>query len=195
MSHDTDLTLKNSAEKPSPNQADAVIEFWHDVGSEGWFKKDETVDQRFRDLFYDLHFAAARQECEHWLSQPNSGLALMLLLDQFPRNVFRNTAHMFATDPLARHYARRFLDSGLIEQVDADLRLFVCLPFVHSEALTDHDYALTVYQRYAPDSLGWLEHHRSIIVRFGRYPHRNATLGRTTTPEEQEFLDSGGFGG
>ena len=195
MSHDADSTLNNSPEQPSANRAGAVIEFWRDVGSEGWFKQNERVDQRFRDLFYDLHFAAARQECEHWLTQPESGLALMLLLDQFPRNVFRNTAHMFATDALARRYARRFLDSGLIEHVDADLRLFVCLPFVHSEALSDHDYALTMYQRYAPDSLNWLEHHRSIIVRFGRFPHRNAALGRTTTPEEQQFLDDGGFGG
>lgn len=180
-------------EKPPFDQARDVIEFWREVGSEGWFTQSDAVDQRFSELFYDLHFAAARRQCEHWATQPESGLALILLLDQFPRNVFRNTAHMFATDPLACHYARRFLDNGHIGQIDADLRLFVCVPFIHSEALSDQDYALTLYQRYAPHSLNWAEHHRAIIVRFGRFPHRNASLGRTTTPEEQQFLDDGGF--
>src|SRR5690554_4714288 len=106
-------------EEPSFDQARDVIEFWRDVGSEGWFAKSDAVDQQFSERFYDLHFAAARRQCEHWATQPESNLTLILLLDQFPRNVFRDTAHMFATDPLACHYARRFLDSGHIRQIDA----------------------------------------------------------------------------
>lgn len=193
MAHDIDSTSKRSSETCSPDRARDVIDFWREVGPQGWFVRNAAVDQRFRDMFYDLHFAAARRQCEHWITQPESGLALILLLDQFPRNVFRDTAHMFATDPLARHYARRFLDQGFIDQIDAELRLFICVPFVHSEALSDHDYALTLYQHHAAGSMEWAEHHRSIIVRFGRFPHRNDSLGRITTPEEQQFLDDGGF--
>lgn len=180
---------------PSVDQTREVVQFWRDVGSEGWFAKNDDVDRRFHDQFHDLHFAAARCQCENWVTDPVAGLALILLLDQFPRNVFRGTAHMFATDPLARHYARQYIDNGHIAQIDADLRLFICVPFVHSEALADQDEALVLYQRHAPDSLAWAEHHRSIIVRFGRFPHRNACLGRTTTPEEQQFLKDGGFTG
>lgn len=181
--------------KTSADLAQGVITFWRQVGKGGWFAKNDAVDQRFRDQFHDLHFAAARRECDHWISEPYPGLALILLLDQFPRNVFRQTAHMFATDPLARHYAKRFIDNGLVVQIDAELRLFACLPFVHSETLTDQDYAIALYQRYAPDNLGWAHNHRSIVSRFGRFPHRNASLGRVTTPDEQAFLDGGGFAG
>lgn len=184
-----------SSDTPSLVQAGQVVQFWREIGSEGWFTKNEAVDQRFRELFYDLHFAAARRQCEHWLNDADGAVGLMVLLDQFPRNVFRNTAHMFATDPLARHYARRIIDAGLIEQIDPDLRLFICLPFVHSEELSDQDYAQDLYKRYAPDSLAWASHHRSIIVQFGRFPHRNASLGRTTIPDEQQFLEDGGFTG
>lgn len=180
---------------PPVELAQDIITFWRGVGKDGWFQVNEAVDRRFRELFYDLHFAAARRECEHWLTQPYPGLALIILLDQFPRNVFRQTAHMFATDPLARHYAKRFIDDGLIEQIDTELKLFACLPFIHSEALADQDYALTVYERYAPDSLEWVHNHRSIVASFGRFPHRNSSLGRVTTPEEQAFLDEGGFAG
>lgn len=195
MTHDMEPKTEPVLSPPSLDQARAVIAFWQELGSGGWFAKNDAVDQRFRDLFYDLHFAAARRHCEHWLDDPEAGLALVLLLDQFPRNVFRGTGHMFATDPLARHYARQLVESGHIDQIDAELRLFVCLPFVHSEALLDQDYALKLYERHAPDAMGWAENHRSIIVRFGRFPHRNACLGRATTPQEQQFLDEGGFSG
>lgn len=191
----TAVSSQNASEQVSVDLAQDVVTFWRDVGKEGWFAKSDAVDQRFRDLCHDLHFSAARRECEHWITQPYPGLALILLLDQFPRNAFRDTAHMFATDPLARHYAKRFIDNGLVDQIDAELRLFVCVPFIHSENLSDHDYAVTLYQRYAPDSLGWAHNHRSIVSKFGRFPHRNASLGRTTTPEEQAFLDEGGFAG
>lgn len=185
----------NPQELALRDRALEVVSFWRGVGKDGWFTQDDDVDRRFRDQFYDLHFAAARRELEHWLENPDTALALILLLDQFPRNVFRHTAHMFATDPLACHYARRIIDSGCVDRVDPELRLFICLPFVHSESLMDQDYALNLYQRHARDSLDWARHHRSIIVRFGRFPHRNASLGRTTTPEEQVFLNEGGFTG
>lgn len=186
---------RNGKVDTSVTRAQKVVEFWQGLGPAGWFEKNDEVDRRFADLFMDLHFAAARRECEHWIDDATAGLALLILLDQFPRNVFRRTGHMFATDPLARHYARCYIDAGLMEKIDAPLRLFVCLPFVHSEALEDHDYALTLYRQHAPDNLQWAEHHRSIVQRFGRFPHRNASLGRATTPDEQLFLDDGGFAG
>lgn len=179
----------------SLDRARHLIQFWQELGPEGWFDKNDEVDRRFCDLCCDLHFAAARRECEHWVNDAEGGLALLILLDQFPRNVFRGTGHMFATDPLARHYARRYIDTGLVEHIDPALRLFVCLPFAHSEALDDQNLAVALYQQYAPENLHWAEHHRDIIKRFGRFPHRNASLGRPTTPEEQAFLDGGGFTG
>lgn len=188
-------TARGDQTMPMLDRARDVVNFWRSVGKDGWFAKNDEVDRLFKEQFYDLHFAAARRELEHWIEDPDGALALVLLLDQFPRNVFRNTGHMFATDPLACHYARRIIESGCVEQVDPELRLFICLPFVHSEALSDQDYALGLYRRHASDSLDWARHHRSIIERFGRFPHRNACLGRATTPEEQAFLDEGGFTG
>lgn len=172
-----------------------TLAFWESVGPRGWFEKNDDVDRLFRERCLDRHFAAARRQCEHWMDDAQAGLALIVLLDQFPRNVFRGTAHMFATDSLARHYARRYIDSGLIGQVAAELRLLACLPFVHSESIGDQDYAIALYGRHAPDNLDWAKHHRSIIERFGRFPHRNYVLGRDTTPDEQAFLDAGGFTG
>lgn len=180
---------------PAIARGRAVVEFWREIGAEGWFAKNDEVDRRFREEFTADHFAAARRECDHWLEDAQASLGLILLLDQFPRNAFRGTAHMFATDPLARHYAHLMIERDLIAQLDADLRLFVCLPFVHSEDLADQDRALQLYPQYAPDSLEWAHHHREIIVRFGRFPHRNDSLARATTAAEQTFLDEGGFQG
>lgn len=176
-----------------PHAAQAMLDFWRDAGPEKWFAKNAAFDAAFRSRFYDAHYAAARQELESWLQQPESALALILLLDQYPRNAFRGTGHMFATDGLALSYARRSLDFlGLIEPA---LRNFICLPFMHAEDLAVQQEALTIYQQHAPDSLYWAQEHHDIIARFGRFPHRNAALGRTTSAAEQAFLDSGGFSG
>lgn len=180
---------------PAPERGLEVVEFWRSIGPDGWFAKNDEVDRRFAEDFAGLHFAAARAQCMHWLDEPWAGLALILLLDQFPRNVFRGTGHAFATDPLALHSARRYLEAGHIESIDAPLRLFACLPFVHSENMADLDEAVELYGRYAPDSLDWAVHHRDIVCKFGRFPHRNRSLGRQSTPAEQAFLDDGGFAG
>lgn len=172
-----------------------VVDFWQAAGASRWFTKDPAFDADFQQRFQDLHFAAARQECSHWLTDPKAGLGLIILLDQFPRNVFRGTAHMFATDPLARYYASQFLDAGLVDQLDAELKTFACVPFMHSEDLADQEYSLALYKRYAPDSMRWADEHHDIILRFGRFPHRNDSMGRITTAQEQEFLDAGGFSG
>ncbi|MCX7556947.1 DUF924 family protein [Xanthomonadaceae bacterium JHOS43] len=174
---------------------DDVVAFWRDAGPARWFGKDAVFDQRFHDAFGDAHFAAARRELDHWMDSAEGALALQILLDQFPRNAFRGTAHMFATDALALALARRALAKGFDLAVAGDLRLFFYLAFEHSEVLDDQRIAV---ERCAPLGGQYADYarvHCDVIERFGRFPHRNAALGRDTTPEEQAFLDAGGFSG
>ncbi|MFK3668396.1 DUF924 family protein [Ochrobactrum teleogrylli] len=173
-----------------------VVGFWKVAGSEGrWFDKDKNFDRRFRERFCDLHMEVARRRHDDWMKTPEGGLALLILTDQFPRNAFRGTGHMYATDPLARHYARLSKAAGHIDQIDGDLRLFFCLPFAHSEEMADQDISVALNDKLGEPWLSHAEGHRSIIQRFGRFPHRNSILGRETTPDEAEFLARGGFQG
>ena len=176
-------------------RAAEVIKFWRDAGENAWFTKDAAFDAGFHDRFRDLHFAAARRELDHWIGHPESALALMILLDQFPRNCFRGTAHMFATDPLARHFARKALEAGYLEALDKDLRVFFLLPFEHSEDMADQLFCIEQTALFAEEYMKYAIEHRDIIERFGRFPHRNSVLGRETTSEEKAFLDGGGFAG
>lgn len=176
-------------------RASEVVTFWHEAGYNAWFEKSETFDAGFRERFMDLHYAAAARELDAWMEHPEGALALMILLDQFPRNCFRNTAHMFATDPLARHYARAALDAGHVEKVAKDLQIFFLLPFEHSEDLADQDLSVELFEPHGEEYLRYAVVHRDIIQKFGRFPHRNPALGRETTVEEQAFLDGGGFAG
>lgn len=175
---------------------DEVVRFWHDAGPSAWFRKNAAFDRRFRERFHDAHFAAARREHDGWATQgPESALALVLLLDQYPRNAFRGTGHMYATDPLARHYAGLLVAQGFDRQIDESLRLFCYLPFAHSEDMADQQRSLALNRALSAESGEHAQGHLDIIRRFGRFPHRNHLLGRTTTPEEQAFLDGGGFAG
>ncbi|HEY9280445.1 MAG TPA: DUF924 family protein [Eoetvoesiella sp.] len=183
---------KNSEITPD---AASVITFWREAGPSLWFAKNTAFDETFRQRFLALHFAAARREQDAWLSSPYASLALVLLLDQFPRNAFRGTAHMYATDSLARYYAQTLIDSGFMGSIDDELKVFACVPFSHSESLDDQAHALDLYTKHAPRDMKWAVEHYEIIQRFGRFPHRNGQLGRLTTPEEQQFLDGGGFAG
>lgn len=178
-----------------PDEARAVTRFWREAGPDKWFLKDDAFDCAFRDGFADLHMAAARRELEGWIDHPESALALLLLLDQFPRNCFRNTGHMYATDPLARRYCRRALALGHHRAVEPELSVFFYLPLVHSEDLADQEEAVKLSQPLGGIYVESAVEHRDIIARFGRFPHRNPILGRDTTPEEQAFLDEGGFAG
>jgi uncharacterized protein (DUF924 family) len=173
-----------------------VLGFWRNAGPEKWFKKSVAFDEAIRLKFEPVHHAAARGEYDSWSAAPESALALLILLDQFPRNLYRNSAHAFATDPKARAIARAAIEAGFDRQVEPDLRNFFYLPFEHSEDLADQDYSLALCaEAGVEDDVKWAGIHRDIIQRFGRFPHRNAALGRQTTAEEQEFLDEGGFGG
>lgn len=173
-----------------------VIAFWKEAGPSKWFAKDDAFDARFRRGFGDAHFAGARRQLDHWAETPEGSLALLILLDQFPRNVFRGTGHAFATDPLARHFAVMALDAGQDHAVENDLRRFFYLPLQHAEDMVLQDRQLALFQTMErPVDDRWAEHHHKVVATFGRFPHRNQALGRETTPAEQAFLDADGFRG
>lgn len=173
--------------------ATELVEFWRDAGMAKWFRGGEAFDAECRARWLDAHFAAARREFDGWMDDADGALALVLLLDQIPRNVFRNSGHAFATDPLALHVAGRAIDAGHDAKIDAGLRFFFYLPFEHSEAIADQDRAVDLFTALGnADLLGYANAHREVIVRFGRFPHRNAALGRSNSPEEQAWLDAGG---
>ncbi len=172
-----------------------VVDFWISAGARRWFTKDAAFDAEIRARFEALHFAAARRELDDWTQDAQGALALLLLLDQFPRNLFRNSAHAFATDPLARHIADAAIEAGLDRQIDPALRIFFYLPFEHSESLADQDRCVALCIDSNADYRRFAMLHRDIIQRFGRFPHRNAELGRETTAQEEAFLRSRGFAG
>jgi uncharacterized protein (DUF924 family) len=177
-----------------------VVTFWREAGARRWFKTSQAFDDAIRLKFEPSHHAAARRQYDAWIETAEGALALLILLDQFPRNLYRGSAHSYATDPLARHFAREALARGHDRVAEPLLRIFFHLPFTHSEDLADQDRSVALneaMQRQTGDgeNLKWAILHREIIVRFGRFPHRNDALGRVTTPQEQAFLDEGGFAG
>lgn len=177
---------------PQPHE---VVAFWRNAGPQQWFSKSADFDAAFRTRFEAAHMAAAARQLDAWLDDATGALALMVLLDQFPRNAYRDTAHMFATDPLAQYFADRAIAAGHDLGVEPQLRQFFYLPFEHAENLAAQNRAVALMETLDADSLRWAVLHRDIVKRFGRFPHRNAALGRQTTQAEQEFLDSGGFAG
>ncbi len=173
-----------------------VVAFWKEAGPAKWFARDDAFDALFRERFEAAHFAAARRELDHWAEAPEGVLALMILLDQFPRNAWRDTGHAFATDALARMFAVRALDAGFDRALKNDLRRFLYLPLQHAEDMALQDRQLALFQTMErPDDDRWAEHHHAIVERFGRFPHRNRALGRETTAEEAAFLEQDGFRG
>jgi uncharacterized protein (DUF924 family) len=172
-----------------------VVGFWAEAGPDKWFDGGPAFDAAFRDRLLDAHMAAARRELDSWSEASDGGLALMILLDQFPRNCFRGTGHMYATDPLALSFARQAVGARHDMAVAPDLRLFFYLPFAHSERLEDQEESVRRNVPLGEEALGHATRHRDIIARFGRFPHRNPMLGRRTTPEERAFLEAGGFAG
>jgi uncharacterized protein (DUF924 family) len=173
-----------------------VLAFWRAAGPKKWFKKDLNFDAEIVARFLKTHEAAAAGKLGAWELSAESALALVIVLDQFPRNMFRGSARAFATDPLARAIAAGALVYGFDSQAPGAMRGFFYLPFMHSEDLADQERAIAFYKAIGDtDGLKWAELHADIIRRFGRFPHRNAVLGRTTTAAEQVFLDGGGFAG
>lgn len=192
--------LRDRLAKPAGRDTDresaTVVAFWTAAGAQGqWFAKNASFDRAFRDRFLDLHMEVAARRHDGWMTTPEGALALLVLTDQFPRNAFRDTGHMYATDPLARLYARQALDAKHMDHVAPDLRLFFALPFAHSEDILDQDVSVRLNAKLGQPWLAHAEGHRDIIRRFGRFPHRNPMLARATTAEEADFLNRGGFRG
>lgn len=182
-------------EATAPAEALEVVAFWEGAGPALWFAKDHEFDRRFREHFLALHEAAARGDLDGWNETPAGSLALMVLLDQFPRNSFRGTPRMYATDATARMHAAAAIRAGHDRMVAVDLQKFFYLPFGHSENLADQERGVELCGRLGGRDLAQAEHHRDIVRRFGRFPHRNTILGRATTQEEEEYLANGGYAG
>lgn len=187
------------------SRAGEILRFWFgDDAQYGkarpqWFRKDPAFDRQIRERFLDLHEEAAAGRLARWIERPADALALVLLLDQFPRNLFRDSARAFACDRLARETAREAIERGYdVGRMPVE-RLFFYLPFEHSEALEDQAFACRLMETLAAfpetaDVYAYALRHREIIERFGRFPHRNAALGRASTPQESEFLKLPGSG-
>lgn len=177
------------------DRAAAIVQFWREAGPDKWFQGGPEFDERCREHLLDPHMAAARGELADWNRDADTALALVLLLDQAPRNIFRGSAHAYATDPMARSVAIRAVGHGFDMQVDPELRTFFYLPFMHSEDPVDQQRSVELYQSMtSPGADKWALHHQGIIERFGRFPHRNRLFGRASTPAEQAWLEEGGFG-
>ncbi|WP_447729061.1 DUF924 family protein [Pseudoxanthomonas suwonensis] len=169
-----------------------VVEFWRQAGADAWFAGDAAFDRECARL-EQAHMEAARGGHEDWLQSSEGALALMVLLDQIPRNIYRGTGHAFATDGLARRYALRAIEAGHDQAVEPALRAFFYLPLEHAEDMGDQDYSVELFTALGDRTyLDYAIAHRDVIARFGRFPHRNQALGRVSTAEEQAWLDAGG---
>jgi len=171
-----------------------ILAFWRDAGPKRWYTPDEAFDAEVRRRFLGLWQCAAAGELASWQGSDDGALALVIVLDQFPRNLFRDDIRTYASDAQAREVAQHAIDRGVDARIDPALREFLYLPFMHSEHLADQLRCIELSRAAGhTESLKWAEHHADIIRRFGRFPHRNRLLGRATTPEEQAFLNEGGF--
>jgi uncharacterized protein (DUF924 family) len=170
-----------------------ILTFWREAGRDRWYERDEAFDAEVRRRYLELWRANAG-ELSSWETSDEGALALTIVLDQFPRNMFRGSAEAFASDAKARAVAGRAIARGADARIEPALLEFLYMPFMHSESLPDQLRCVELF-RASPDNLKYAEQHAEIIRRFGRFPHRNRVLGRPTTPEEQAFLDEGGFSG
>jgi uncharacterized protein (DUF924 family) len=173
-------------------KAAEILRFWFEEHPKDWFVKNPAFDADMRARFLALHEAAAAGQFAHWADDPGACLALVIVLDQFPRNMFRGEARAFATDAQARAAARVILERGWNRAMSQPQQLFAYLPFEHSESLADQVLCCELMKDFDAEQLRYAIRHREIIERFGRFPHRNAILGRESTPAELEFLKQPG---
>lgn len=189
------------------SRVEEILSFWfgqpqddqryYDEWHKRWFAGDPHFDQTVRDQFLPDYELAAARKLMDWQNKPHSGLALVVLLDQFPRNMFRNTPRAFAADALAREVTEFLIRSGSDQQLLPVERMFLYLPFMHSEDRLDQQRSVALFHQLLQDrnylnSYTFAVQHQEVIERFGRFPHRNAVLGRSSTPEESEFLQQPG---
>lgn len=171
-----------------------VLDFWWQAGAAKWFARDDKFDRRCRETFTAAIEAAAAGELDHWSDSADGALALILLLDQMPRNIYRGTPEAFKADGKAVEIAQKALDKGFDRAFPKDARGFFYLPFEHSEDMAHQERSVDLCRILGDKELyHYALIHLDVIRRFGRFPHRNAVLGRCSTPEELAYLESGGF--
>jgi uncharacterized protein (DUF924 family) len=176
-------------DKMTPN---AVVEFWFSARVRPlWFNSTPAFDTELRESFLHTYGAALNGELAHWADSPQGALALVICLDQLPLNMFRGQAESFAGEAASRQIAAAAIERGFDQALDKIQKVFLYMPFMHSEDLADQDRAIALFgQADLSDNLHWAKHHREIVSRFGRFPHRNAILGRQSTREELDYLAS-----
>ena len=169
-----------------------IVDFWFsETVSKLWFRSTPEFDKRLRDDYEETLRRARYGELDHWRDSAVGCLALVIVLDQFPLNMFRGDALCYSTEAASIEVARHALAQGFDRELDGKQRAFLYMPFMHSEALEDQQLALELFdQPGLEDNLRFARHHHDIVSRFGRFPHRNAALGRVNTPAENEYLES-----
>ncbi len=174
-----------------------VLDYWSQIGNKGWWVKNPQVDAEIHAKFGKLHADACQGKLDEWADTPDGALALIIVLDQFSRNMFRSDSRCFTHDAKSLEIAKTALEKGFDKKAQEDLRFFFYLPFEHSENIEDQNKSVELFEAYngSPDFMKAALEHQDIIARFGRFPHRNKMLGRETTPEEQAYLDGDGFKG
>lgn len=185
--------LTDSHDAVTADWAAALLDFWFNkVGEQGWWSHDPTLDQLCKSEYRSLWKEKCALSPEAFLDRADDALAAVILFDQFPRNMFRGTADAFATDPLARDIARGAIAQGYDIQIGGSGRLFFYMPFMHSENLEDQVLSLTLFEGAGDEnSLQFARKHHDMIKQYGRFPHRNAALGRETQPQEQHVIEEG----
>lgn len=168
-----------------------IIDFWFgEIPQEAWFRRDPELDQRIRDRFLDIYRSASAGELFAWRQLAIGRLAEIIVLDQFPRNIFRDTPEAFASDNMALVLSQEAVALGVLDQLEPERQAFLIMPYMHSESALIHQQAMMLFSRPGLEfNLDFEVKHKAIIDRFGRYPHRNAILGRQSTPEETAFLE------
>jgi uncharacterized protein (DUF924 family) len=189
MNEEPKHAMRFETENAEPAWVGDVLRFWFEELSEtDWFRTHHDIDAQIRDRFLPLHARLIEQNGGGAVT-PRSMLAAVIVLDQFSRNVFRSDPRAYAADPIARRLARSAVEQGFDTAMSAAERMFLYLPFEHSEDAADQLLSLNLFTSLGNDDwTGYAAGHKSIIDRFGRFPHRNAVLGRNSTPDEVEFL-------
>jgi len=179
-------------------QPEDILSFWYSKQiSSHWFNSTEEIDQEIRDKFYDVWLQAESGKLDNWLNTANGCLALTIILDQFPLNMFRGQLRSFATEAQAISVSKHAIALGYDQSLDKAQRVFLYMPLMHSENMDDQNMSVDMFQRAGLEAnLRFAQHHRGIVEQFGRFPHRNAILGRESTPQEIAYLNSNaGFKG
>jgi uncharacterized protein (DUF924 family) len=195
MAHNGEMeTIERGIGMKLPADAQQILDFWFvETAPDKWFKKDGEFDAEIRRRFGSTYRRAHDGELGEWIETPEGCLALMIVLDQFPRNMFRGDARAFATDPHGRLLLQYALDKGFDQALDSRQKQFLYMPLQHSEDREDQALSVRLNETLGDEEvLKYARAHKDIIDRFGRFPHRNEALGRETTAEEAEFLKQPG---